>query len=136
MDTYHSLRREQSTWIRFCSRVAAMPAPKSSPVPFGMLYTRLNMLGSNMKMEEKMQLSTAKIVAVTSSLASATGRSPLTLGSSTTIVGGVPTSDTASATTARLAMAKVAFVGLDFVDGRGKMDRRLMLEKYSSSFDS
>jgi len=83
-----------------------------------------------MKMEENMPQSNATmkrslmatVVVGTSSLASAMARSPLTLGSSTTIVGSAPTSVTASEITARVAtanqvaVAKAALVGSAFLD--------------------
>ena len=130
MDMYHSPRREPSIWIKFCSRVAAIAAPKNSPVPSGMPYTRLNMEGTNTKMEENMPQSNATmkrslmvmVAAGTSSLASAMGISTSTLASSTTIVGNVPTSVTALEITARDATAnqaaveKAALVGSAFLD--------------------
>ena len=98
-------------------------ASRSSPVPSGMPYTRENMRGWIMRTEDIMLPSTVKSIAVgTTSLASAMGRSPSTLGSTTTIVGDAPISGTASeiiaidATANQDATAKVRFVGLGYVN--------------------
>ena len=97
-------------------------ATTSSPVPSGMPYTRENMQGWIMRTEENMLPSTVRVAVETTSLASAMGRSPSTLGSTTTIVGDAPISGTASEITAidatanQDATAKVRFVGLGYVN--------------------